>query len=82
MRGPCCYQAMSKLIIVKTMVGIILCLCALCKGRVEVTERWGRRRKQLLDILLTFRHHASYIQDRCTATPHSTLFIYLINKYI
>ena len=33
---------------------------------------------------LTFRHHASYIQDRRTATPHSTLFhifsqqIYLI----
>ena len=26
MRGPCCYQAMSKLIIVKSMVGIILCL--------------------------------------------------------
>jgi len=23
MRGPCCYQAMSKLIIVKSMVGII-----------------------------------------------------------
>ena len=31
---------------------------------------------------LTFRHHASYIQDRRTATPHSTLFIYLVNKYI
>jgi hypothetical protein len=30
MRGPCCYQAMSKLIIVKSMVGIILCLCVCC----------------------------------------------------
>ena len=29
MRGPCCYQATSKLI-VKSMVGIILCLCVLC----------------------------------------------------
>jgi len=29
MRGPCCYQAMSKLIIVKSIVGIILCLCVL-----------------------------------------------------
>jgi len=28
--GPCCYQAMSKLIIVKSTVGIISCLCALC----------------------------------------------------
>jgi len=28
LRGPCCYQAMSKLIIVKSMLGIILCLCA------------------------------------------------------
>ena len=28
--GPCCYQVMSKLIIVKSMVGIILCLCVLC----------------------------------------------------
>jgi len=26
MRGPCCYQAMSKLIIVKSMLGIVLCL--------------------------------------------------------
>jgi len=31
---------------------------------------------------LTFRHHASYIQDRRTATLQSTLFIYLVNKYI
>jgi len=30
MRGPCCYQAMYKLIVVKSMVGIILCLCVLC----------------------------------------------------
>ena len=30
MRGPSCYQAMYKLIIVKSMVGTILCLCALC----------------------------------------------------
>jgi len=30
MWGPFCYQAMSKLIIVKSMVGIILCLCVLC----------------------------------------------------
>ena len=30
MRGPWCYQAMSKLIIVKFMVGIILCLYMLC----------------------------------------------------
>ena len=27
--GPCCYQAMSKLIIDKSMVGIILCLSVL-----------------------------------------------------
>jgi len=30
MRGPFCYQAMSKLIIVKYIVAIILCLCVLC----------------------------------------------------
>jgi len=30
MRGPCCYQAVPKRIIVKSMVGIILCLCVLC----------------------------------------------------
>ena len=29
----------------------------------------------------TFRHHASYIQDRRTATPQSTLFVHLVNKY-
>jgi len=28
--GSCCYQVMSRLIIVKSMVGIILCLCVLC----------------------------------------------------
>ena len=32
--------------------------------------------------LLTFRHHASYIEDSRTATPQSTLFIYLVNKDI
>ena len=33
---------------------------------------------------LSFRHHASYIEVRRTATPHSTLFIYsyLVNNYI
>ena len=37
----------------------------------------------LLDVTtLTFRHHASYICDRRTATPQSTLFMYLVNKYI
>jgi hypothetical protein len=30
MRGPCCYQAMSKFITVKSVVGVILCLCVLC----------------------------------------------------
>ena len=30
MRGPCCYQAMSKVIIVESMVGLILDLCVLC----------------------------------------------------
>ena len=30
MRGQRCYQAMSKLITVKSMVGIILCLCVMC----------------------------------------------------
>jgi len=29
MEGSCCYQAMSKLIIDKSMVGIILCLIVL-----------------------------------------------------
>ena len=33
-------------------------------------------------VPLTFSHHVSYIQDRRTATPQSTLFIYLVNKYI
>jgi len=28
--SPCCYQSMSKLIIVKSMVSIIICLCVLC----------------------------------------------------
>ena len=32
--------------------------------------------------ILTFRHRASYIYNRRTATPQSTLFIYLVNKYI
>ena len=31
---------------------------------------------------LTFRHPASYILDRHTAAPQSTLFIYLVSKYI
>jgi len=31
---------------------------------------------------LTFRHRASSIQDRHSATLQRTLFIYLINKYI
>ena len=31
---------------------------------------------------LTFRHRASYIQGRRTATPQSALFVYLVNKYI
>jgi hypothetical protein len=31
---------------------------------------------------LTFKHHTSYILDKRTAPPHSTLFIYLVNKYI
>jgi len=30
----------------------------------------------LITKALTFRHHASYIYDRRTATPQSTLFIY------
>ena len=30
MRDLCCYQHMSKLIIVKSMVGIILCVSVLC----------------------------------------------------
>ena len=28
-RDPCCYQTMAKLVIDKSMVGIILCLCVL-----------------------------------------------------
>ena len=32
--------------------------------------------------VLTFRDHASCIQDRRSATLQRTLFIYLINKYI
>ena len=31
---------------------------------------------------LTFRHHASYIQGRRTATPQSTLFVYSVNKHL
>ena len=30
---------------------------------------------------LTFRHQASHIWDRRTATPQITLFIYLVNRY-
>ena len=30
MSGPCCYQTVSKLIMVKSVVGIILCICVLC----------------------------------------------------
>jgi len=30
MRDPCCYQVMSKIIIVKSKVGTILCLRVLC----------------------------------------------------
>jgi len=29
---------------------------------------------------LTFRHHASYIQDSRTASLQATLFVYLINN--
>jgi len=28
MRGPCCYQAMSKLIIVKSVITYIMSVCA------------------------------------------------------
>jgi hypothetical protein len=31
---------------------------------------------------LTFRHQASYVQDRRTATLQRILFLYLVNKYI
>jgi len=31
---------------------------------------------------LTFRHHASCIWDRCSATLQRKLFVYLINKLI
>jgi len=31
---------------------------------------------------LTFRHHASHVKDKRTATPQSTLFMYIVNKYI
>ena len=34
----------------------------------------------ILFSYLTFRHHLSYIQDRRTATPQSTLFIYLVQQ--
>jgi hypothetical protein len=37
---------------------------------------------QLWTLVLTFRHHASYIQDRCSAALQRMIFIYLINKYI
>ena len=49
-------------------------------GKPEGKKQLGRPRRRLEEI--TFRHHASYIQDRCTATPQSTFFIYLDNKYI
>jgi len=32
--------------------------------------------------LLTFKHHASSVKDRHSATLQRMLFIYLINKYI
>ena len=35
MRGPRCYQAMSKLITVKSMVDIVLCLCVMCNYTKE-----------------------------------------------
>ena len=47
MRGPCCYQAMSKPIIVKSTVGIILCLCVLCTYHFF-----------LLDYILLLSQHA------------------------
>ena len=31
MSGPCCYQAMSKLITVKSMVGVMFRISVLCK---------------------------------------------------
>jgi len=37
MSGPFCYQAISKLIIVKSMVAIILCLCVLCNYTTQYT---------------------------------------------
>ena len=49
-------------------------LSELCQSRFSVFI--------VFEICLTFMHHASYIQDRRTATPQSTLFIYLVNKYI
>ena len=36
MRGPCCYQAMSKLIIVKSMVGIILSLSPMSVKSIQM----------------------------------------------
>ena len=68
----------------------ILELCSDCTGLFEMTVG-GLKQLVIHDTLergeyvffyLTFRHRASYIQDRHFATLQRTLFIYLINKYI
>ena len=38
--------------------------------------------KDPIQSKLTFSHHASYTQDRRSATPQNVLFIYLVNRYI
>ena len=39
----------------------------------------SRRNRSHQFVCLTFMHHESYIKDRRTATPHTTIFIYLVN---
>ena len=49
------------------------------RGKTHVRTQ---RISMLFLTILTFRHHASSIQDRRFTTLQRTLFIYLINKYI
>ena len=64
------------------------CQRVLTNPYLLVLSRWGHRKglissqENAVFIILTFRHHAFYIQNRRTVTLRSMPFIYLVNKYI
>ena len=61
----------------------LLCKLLLRKiARFQKCVLWNMFNISCKTYALTFMHHASYIHSRRTATPQSTRFIYLVNRYI